>query len=128
MAAAVQRKFTTYRKDTLHLVEVFKYLGWVIARDDCDTPAIRRDLKRARQMRGRISKVITKEEVLPKVAGMFYQAVIAAILLYSSEMWCLTAAARRPLDGFHVETACRITDKMPYKVKRGGGEAVDLPI
>jgi hypothetical protein len=69
VAVAVQRKFTAYQKDTLRSVEEFKYLGRVIARDDCDTQAIRRNLKRARQVWGRISKVITKEEVQPKVAA-----------------------------------------------------------
>ena len=87
------------RKDTLRSVETSKHLGRVIARDDWDTPAIRRDLKRARQVLGRISKVIAKEEVQPWVAGMFYQAVVAAVLLYGSEMRCITNTVRRPLNG-----------------------------
>ena len=66
VAEAAQRKFTAYRKDTLRSVEVFKYLGRVIARDDYDTPSIRGNLKRAHQVLGRISKVITKEKVLLK--------------------------------------------------------------
>ena len=37
-----ERKFTAYRQDTLRSVEVFKYLGRFIARDNCDTLAIRR--------------------------------------------------------------------------------------
>ena len=65
VSAAVERKFTAYQKDTLRSVDVFKYLGRNIARDDCDTPAIRRNLKRTSQVWGRISKVITKEEVQP---------------------------------------------------------------
>ena len=88
-------------------------------RYDCDTSAIRRNLKRARQVWGRISKVIAKDEVAPRVEGMFYQAVVAAVLLYGSETWCVTDAARRPLDGFHVEAARRITGKRPYKVGKG---------
>merc|ERR1711966_476155 len=82
--AAAERKFIAYQKDTLRSVDIFKYLGRNIARDDCDTPAIRRNLKRARQVWGRISKVITTEEVQPRVAGMFYQAVVAAVLLSNS--------------------------------------------
>ena len=127
MSAAAERKFTAYQKDTLRLVEIFKYLGRNIARDDCDMPAIRRNLKRARQVWGRISKIIAKEEVQPKVAGMFYQAVVAAVLLYGSETWCLTNTARRPLDGFHVEAVRRITGKMPRKVRQGGEEQLVYP-
>ena len=103
---AAKRKFTTYKKDTLRLVEIFKYLGRNIARDDCDTPAIRRNLKCAHQIRMRISKIIAKEEFQPKVAGMFYQAA-AVVLLYGSKTWCLTDTARRFLDGFRVEAARR---------------------
>ena len=94
---AVERKFTAYQKDTLRSVDVFKYLGRNIARDDCDTPAIRRNLKRARQVWGRISKVIARKEVQPKVAGMFYQAAVADVLLYGSE----TSVPK-----FHFEQTC----------------------
>ena len=58
---------------------------------------------------------------------MFYQAVVAAVLLYGSETWCLTDTARRPLDGFHVEAAWRITGKMPRKVRQGGEEQWEYP-
>ena len=126
VAEAARRKFTAYGKDELCSMEVFKYLGRVIARDDCNTPAIRRNLKRARKVWGRLSKVITTKGVVPRVVGMFYQAVVAAVLLYGSETWCLTDTARRPLDGFHVEAARRITGKKPRKVKRGGEGRVDL--
>ena len=50
VSAAAEQKFTAYQKDTLHSVEIFKYLERNIARDGCDTPAIRRNLKRARQV------------------------------------------------------------------------------
>ena len=49
---------------------------------------------------------------------MFYQAVVAAVLLYGSNTWCLTETALRPLNGFHVEAARRISGKRPRKVKR----------
>ena len=69
-----------------------------------------------------LSKVITTNGVTLTVARMFYQVVVAAVLLYGSETCCLTDTARRPLDGFHVEAARRITGKMPRKVRRGGEE------
>ena len=87
MTEASERKFTAYQKDVLRLVEVFKYLGRVIARDDCDTPTIKRNFKRAHQIWGRLSKVITTEGVTPTATGMFYQAVVAAVLLYGSKTW-----------------------------------------
>ena len=49
---------------------------------------------------------------------MFYQAVVAAVLLYGSESWVLPAAQLARLEGFHVECARRLTGKKPRK--RGG--------
>ena len=96
MAEATERKFNVYQKDTLRSVEVFKYPGPFIARDDYDTPAIRRNLKRARQIWVRLSKVITNKRVTPTVAGMFYQAAVTAVLLYGNETWCLTTPPGAP--------------------------------
>ena len=87
----------------------------VIAQDDCDTPAIRRNLKRTRQVWGRLSKVTTTEGVTPRVAGMFHHALVATT-------WCLTESACCLLDGFHVEAAHRITGMQPGKVKQQGKE------
>ena len=66
-------------------VETFKYLGRVIAYDDSDVPAARRQLQRARAVWGRLRNVIAKEGVPAPVAGMFYQAVVVSVLLYGSE-------------------------------------------
>ena len=81
-------------------MEIFKYLGRIATNNDCDTPAIRRNLRRARTRRGRLQKAIAQKAVPVQVAGMFYQAVVAAVLLYGINTWCLSATARRQLDGF----------------------------
>ena len=80
-------------------------------------PAARRQLARARAVWGRLSKVIAKESVPAPVAGMFYQAVVAAVLLYGSESWVLPKAQFRALEGFHVECARRLTGMRPRKVR-----------
>ena len=85
VAAAARRQFTVYRTDTLRSVKPFNYLGRIIAHDDCNTPAIQRNLKRACQVWRRIFKIIAKEEVAAKVAGIFYQVAVATVLLYGSE-------------------------------------------
>ena len=51
--------------------------------------AVRRQLAREREVWGRLSKVIVKERVPAPVAGMFYQAIVAAVLLYGCESWIL---------------------------------------
>ena len=47
-ARALERTFTAYVESELRWVEQFKYLGRVLSHDDCDTPAIRRNLKQTR--------------------------------------------------------------------------------
>ena len=90
----------------------------MLSYDHCDTSAIRKNLKQARAAWDRISTIIAKEYVPPPVAGMFYQAVVAAVLLYGSESWVVSAYDLRALEGFHVEAARRLTGMRPKK--RGG--------
>ena len=39
---------------------------------------------------------------------MFYQAVVAAVLSYDSETWCLSGTVRHSLEGFHVKATRRL--------------------
>lgn len=64
-----------------------------------------------------ISKMSTKEEVLGKVVGMFFQAVVVTVLLYDSKTWCLLATTRRPLNIFNAKATRRLTVMMPHNVK-----------
>ena len=54
---ALQSTFTAYG-ESLHRVEVFKYLGRLVSYDDVDTQAIRGNLKKCRKTWARISKVL----------------------------------------------------------------------
>ena len=117
-AKALERRFTAYGTEELRQVELFRYLGRVTSHVDNDVPAMRRNLKRARGQWKRISVILAKEEIPAPVAGMFYQAVVGAVLLYGSESWNLPPSAKRTLEGFHVEAARRLTGMRP--VKRGG--------
>ena len=73
-AAAILHTFTAY-KDKLMNVEQFQYLDPIISMDDNDVPAMRSNLKRAQKTMvggGRLRRMLKKEEVLAKVAGIFY--------------------------------------------------------
>ena len=82
--AALRQTFTAY-DEPLNRVTQFKYLGRIMSYDDNDTPAVRRNIKRARRVWGPFRKLLEKEEVPPRVAGFFYQAVVASVLLFGSE-------------------------------------------
>ena len=87
-AVALRQRFTAYN-DLLKQVLIFKYLGRIIVYGGSDMRAARHQLKRARAVRGRLSKIIAKESVPAPVAGIFYQAVVATTLLYGCEVWVL---------------------------------------
>ena len=114
--AALGCTFTAYG-EVLKSVRQFKYLGRIVSYDNNDTPAIRRNIKRARRQWGQFRKVLERESVPPRVAGMFYQAAVASVLLYGSESWVVSPSALRELEGFHVEAARRLTGMRPWKVK-----------
>ena len=97
-------------------MEQFKYLGRVKYMDDTDVPAMRRNLKKARKTWGRLRKVLEKEEVSSKVAGMFYQGVVASQLLRGSKPWVLPPSGIRALEGSHVKATRRLTGMKPKKV------------
>ena len=58
---------------------------------------------------------MTRREVPAPVEGMFYQAVVAADLLYSSKSWVLLPSGLQVLKGFHVEAARRMTGMQPQR-------------
>ena len=76
---------------------------------------MRCDLKRTWKTWGRLRKVLEKEEVSPRVADIFYQRIVASILLYGSKIWVLPPSGMKVLEGFHVETARRLTGLKPKK-------------
>ena len=89
-------------------MEVFKYLGRLLAMDDTDTQAIRGNLKKSRKVWKMLSRLLRGENMEPRVCGMFYKAVVQAVLLFGSETWVLTESAMRCLEGFHLRLAYRM--------------------
>ena len=100
-------KFYAYGQE-LERVELFKYLGKLTSNDDKDIQAIRNNLKKARRTWARMSNVCRSENVPPKTAAIFYQAVIQSVLLFGSEAWCLTETTLKELRGFHITAAYRM--------------------
>jgi hypothetical protein len=72
---------TTYGKE-LEKVEVFKYLGRLIAYNDTNTQAMRLNLRRARGCWARVLHVLRAENADARTCGMFYKVIMQAVLLY----------------------------------------------
>ena len=83
-ATALGHKFYAYGEE-LEQVEVFKYLGRLVAFDDNNTHAVQGNLKKAQRVWGRILQGLRAENVSARVCGMFYKATVQAVLLFGSE-------------------------------------------
>jgi hypothetical protein len=123
-ALALRQQFTVHG-DVLERVEVFKYLGWMMAQDDNDIQAIRVQLRKARATWACVGQVLRSENVPPPIAARFYQAIVQAILLYGSKTWVISMTALARLEGFHLQAAYRMA-KM-NKPKRGPGNVWEYP-
>ena len=97
-------------------VEVFKFLGSLIAFDDDDTQAVRGNLTKARRVWARISRVLRAENVSARVCWMFYKATVQSVLLFRRKTWVLSPATLQCLEGFHVKAVRRMTGLLPKKV------------
>ena len=115
---ALEHRFSAYG-EWLERVEVFRYLGRLLAYDDNDSQALRSNLRKARKCWGRLQRVLRAENASPRVSGMFYKATVQAVLLFGSESWNLTPSAIKCLEGFHLRAARRMTGMMPCKQPDG---------
>jgi len=106
-ALALQQRFTAYDEELAN-VEVFQYLGRLLAHDDNNSQSVRSNLKKARGCWARISRVLRAENASSRVCAMFYKATVQAVLLFGSETWNLTPTAMKRLEGFHIWAAYRM--------------------
>ena len=106
-ALSLRQIFTAYEEE-LERVEVFKYLGRLLAYDDTDVQAVQKQLRKARSVWQRFSRLLRSEKATPRVAGKFYKAVVMSILLFGSETWNITPTMMKVLEGFHIQAAWRM--------------------
>jgi len=92
-------------------VEVFKYLGGLLVCNDNDVRAGRASLKKAWECWGQLLHVLRAENASPRICEMVYKAAVQAILLFGSEMWNITPAMQKRLEGFHTRTAYLVVCK-----------------
>ncbi len=105
---ALRRLFMAYGEE-LERVEVFKYLGRLIAYDDANTQAMQSNLRKARGCWAWISRVLRAENATARTCGVFYKATVQAVLLYGSETWSLSPTSVKRLEGFHIRTVWRMS-------------------
>jgi hypothetical protein len=88
--------------DTLNRVKVFKHLRRMMEQDNNNIQAMHHQLYKAPGTWAHIGQVLRRENVTPQQVAKFYNAVVQALLLYSSKTWKLTKAVLVWLKRFHV--------------------------
>jgi hypothetical protein len=86
---ALERSFTVYGEE-VEKVELFKYLGWLIAYNDTNTQAMWSNLRKARGCWAPILHALRAENADARTCRMFYKATVQAVLLYIIETWNLS--------------------------------------
>ena len=117
-----ERAFEAYG-EPLEILTAFRYLGRVLTTGDDDWLAVVGNLGKARKSWGRLSRILIREGVDPKLLGHFYKAVAQAVLLFGAETWVLILSMERALDSFQNRVARRLTGRQP----RRRGMGVGLP-
>ena len=83
-------------------VEVFKYLRRMMDRSYNDWPKVLRNIRKERQVWGRIRKMLRREGADPDVLDKFYCAIILVVLLFGAETWVMSEPMAQRLEGAHV--------------------------
>jgi hypothetical protein len=115
---ALEHVFTC-NEEPLGRVEVFRYLGRLIAGDDTASQAMLSNLKKARGVWAWVLHVLRAENTSPRTCGMFYKATVQVVLLYGSETWSLLPSSLKGLEGFHIRAAWQMSGLRPKKKPNG---------
>ncbi len=94
---------------TLEMVSDFKYLGQWMSANDSNATAVAQNLKKACQQWGQLCCLLTWKHASWHVMGLFYKAMVQAVLLYGTETWNLTQPLLQMLCSFHHHCTCYLT-------------------
>ena len=67
------------------MVKSFKYLGMAMTASDNDWPAVVGNLRKDRKSWACTTRILGRERAIPRVFGVFFKAVLQAVLLFGSE-------------------------------------------
>ena len=112
--AGVETELTDYGRP-LTSVPPLKYLGQVLSASSDDWAEVVHNLRKARSKWAWLSRVLGREGADARMLGMFYVAVVQAVLLYRLEMWVMYPRIGKTLVGFHHWMARRLIGRKPKR-------------
>ena len=78
---SVERAFQAYVRN-IETVTFFKYLGQVLTAKDDEWTEVVGNLSKAQKSLARMERIMVREGANPRVSGMFFKAVVQAVLLF----------------------------------------------
>ena len=84
-------------------LDAFKYLWQVLNWTHGDWPAVLRDIRKSRQVWGRLGKLLRQESAYRITTEKFYRVVVQAVLLFGAKKWVMSAAMLNNIEGVHVD-------------------------
>ena len=99
----------------LEMVTSFRYLGRVILEADEDWPEVVTKSYRARAFWRRMTRIFSREEAAPQVSGIFFKAVVQAVLLFGLETWVVVPQMGKSLRGFQDQVERPLTGRLPWR-------------
>ena len=103
-------------------VATFRYLGRTLDQTDDDWTEVRRNIVRARFFWWGLGTLLQWEGADPRVAEIFYRAVVQAILMYGLETWVLLAEMEKKVEGAQTGFLRQITGKQVWRIVDGAWE------
>ena len=90
-------------------VDSFTYLGCELSSADENFQVCLRDLSKAKNKWGVLSRVLKQDEASMAYKSCTYLIVVSTVLLYGAETWVINAWIQHVLEAFHNCCACHIT-------------------
>ena len=127
LRAASEAYHKNFSVDNVELSNVtsFCYLGRPVTYNDSNWAALYKNLRKARTQWTKLARILVRDGATPRISGLFYKAVVQAVLLYGCETWVISPTMLKMLEGFHHRAARRISGKRPRLVH---GEWIYPPI
>ena len=69
-----------------------------------------------------MARILVQEGANTQVLGIYFKAVIQAVLLFGSKTWTATPCMGQDLGGFHNKVALRIMGQKPQQIMNGSWE------
>ena len=118
---SLKRAFQAYGEQ-LETFTSFKYLGRVLIVGDGNWKTMAGNLRKARKIWTRITRILGREGVDPRIYGLFFKAIVQSVLIFGSYMWVLTYRMDWALGRSQHRVAQRITGRQPRRLGEGRRE------